>query len=280
MRDSIPGRRRSTLWSVVALAVYLSSQQPAQPVAYVLDVNGSWHLGGQTVVVKAGEPLYAGAKLSTEWYNYANTITIVRADDLSRTRTECENTPNNPCRRPIVIGSGTSEAPRHHFEALVKTAISLLRDNPPAIAAHYSVTLSRGRYVIIERENIVSLNDAHEFSLTGMMPALPPGKYTVAVRNPDQEQPWSSTTVAEAANGSWQPVPAPAAGLYSISVTDSDGDRRAELLILFVPSAQYEAIKREFDNVKGYASKWQGPNAESDEHVLLRAILLAMSKSS
>ena len=38
--------------------------------------------------------------------------------------------------------------------------------------------------------------------------------------------------------------------------------------------------KEKFDAVKDYTTQWKGSNAQADQHLVLRAVLLAMSQPS
>jgi hypothetical protein len=268
-----------SLW-IMAIAIALGQGQQAQPVANVLDVAGNWKLEGQQGPVKAGQPLYAGSKLSTAAYNYDNSITIVQNSDASRKRIACENSPNNPCLNPIVVNS-SADPQASQFRTLLTSALNLLLGNPPAIANHYSATIGRGKYIVVEREDVASLNGGKGFSLTGMIPALPAGTYSVDTTSNDEKAPLVSAQVATGSDGSWQSVlPLTVPGLYMISVKDVDGERRADLVILFVEAAEYSKARQTFDAVKERTSNWQGANAQADEHTLLRVVLLAMSQSS
>ena len=278
MRRSVSFRWQSIICIMVVGVSYLSGQQ-TRPVAYVLDVTGNWQIEGQQGAVKAGQPLTAGSKLSTASYNYDNAITLVQYDDASRTRISCENSSKNPCLKPIVVSS-SPDSPTSQFKMLMAAAFSALLEKPPPVANHYSATLGRGKYIIVEREDVVPLDDVKGFSLTGRIPALPVGTYSVAATSNDGRSPSVSARVATLADGSWQAFPITVPGLYTISVTDSDGQHRADLVFLFVPIAGYTAARQRFDAVKDRTSKWQGANAQVDEHILLRAVLLAMSQSS
>lgn len=62
------------------------------------------------------------------------------------------------------------------FNSLIRSALSLLLDKPPAVASQFSATLSRGEYAISEKEGVVMISDQNEFSLADSVPALPPGR--------------------------------------------------------------------------------------------------------
>jgi hypothetical protein len=268
-----------SLLCILTVGVTCLHGQQTRPVAYVLAVTGNWQLEGQQGAVNAGQPLDAGSRLSTGWYNYDNSITLVHYDDLSRTRIACENSSKNPCRNPVVV-SGGDEAPTNQFKTLLSAAVSVLFDKPPAVATHYAVTLSRGKYVVIEKEDVVLLDGEKGFSLTGEIPALPAGTYTVDAKSNDGKTSPLSEKIATLADGSWQTLRIPVPGLYMISILDPDGERRADLLVLFVSGSRYSAARQVFDSVKNRTSKWEGTNSQADEHLFLRAILLAMSQSS
>jgi hypothetical protein len=270
----------SVLWITVATGTALSAQQQ-QPIAGILVVNGNWQLNGQQGSVNAGRKLYAGDKVSTPEYNYANSMTIVHFDDGSRTRIACENSSKNPCQRPYVVSAPNSNADSQGT-SVIKAALNLLLGTPPAVLSHDSVTMSRGKYVVAVREDLVDFDDGKAVSLNGKIPILPAGIYNVEASNADQGQAAAGKAqIGVDADGAWQssfPIPAP--GLYTINVSDANGDLRANLLLLFVKAPQYASSRQAFDGVKNQADAWQGVNAQSDEDILLRAILVAMSKST
>ena len=272
-------RFRALPWLVIAVAVGLHGQQP-QPIAGVLDINGSWQLDGQQGSVKAGQKLFVGDKLSTAPYNYANSITIVHFNDGSRQRIACENSANNPCRGPIVVDKPNSTA-TVQGPSLIKAALDLLLGTPPAVLGHDSPTIGRGKYAVAIREDVVDFGNGDGLSLNGRVPILPAGTYTVEASNANGNQTSIKTQISTDADGSWQSlVMVPSPGLYTITINDSQTELRANLLVLFVRAPEYDSARQAFDSVKGQADTWQGVDAQTDENTLLRAILLAMSKST
>jgi hypothetical protein len=277
MRPLVSLSLRSLLCSLTVGVAYLSGQQ-AQPVAYILNLNGTWQLEGRQEAVKAGQPLSAGSKLFTNWNNHDNFITIMQCDDLSRIRIACDNTPSNPCRNPVVINSISTITPTNRFRTIATTALALLLDKPPPVASHFSATLSRGEYVILEKEDVLMMSDTNQFSVAESFPALPPGRYAVNATKSGTTTPSLSEKIAHLPDGSWQNLHISEPGLYMISILDSDGERRGDVLILFLPGSEYRAAKEKFDAIKAQTSKWNGTSAQADEHLFLRSVLLAMSQ--
>jgi hypothetical protein len=279
MRTLHQGLFHSVLWITVATGTALRAQQQ-QPVAGILDVNGNWQLNGQQGAIKAGQKLNADDKVSTPQYNYANSITIVHFSDGSRTRIACENSPKNPCQIPYVVSVPNANTDSQGT-SLIKAALNLLLGTPPSVLSHDFVTMSRGKYVVAIREDIVDFDDAQGVSLNGRIPILPAGIYTVEASNADQGQAAGKAQINVDADGAWQsPFPVSAPGLYTINVSDAKGDLRANLLLLFVKAPQYALSRQAFDGVKNQADAWQGVNAQADEDMLLRAVLVAMSEST
>jgi hypothetical protein len=267
------------LWVAITTGMSLQAQQ-RQPVSGILEVNGNWQINGQQGSLKAGQKLYVGDKVSTEEYNYANSITVVHFSDGSRTRIACEHSEKNPCRGPYVVVAPDSNADGQRT-SLLKAALNLLLGNPPAVLSHDSVTMSRGKYIVAIREDLVDFADGNGVSLNGRIPTLPAGFYTIETSNVDHTQPAGKIQIGVDAAGAWQAsVPVPAPGLYAINVSDANGDLRANLLLLFLRTPQYASARQAFDGVKSQSDTWQGVNAQSDEDTLLRAILVAMSQST
>lgn len=158
------------LWPVVVSVTSLKSQQ-AQPVAGVLDFTGNWQLYGQQDPVRLGQKLYAGDKLSTASYSYANSLTIVNYNDGSRTRISCENSSKNPCASPYIVNAPTSTASQG--TSLFKAALNLLLGTPLAVLNTESTTISRGMYVVSTHEDVVKFDRGKGLSLNGRVPVLP-----------------------------------------------------------------------------------------------------------
>jgi hypothetical protein len=179
----------------------------------------------------------------------------------------------------MVSAPATPQTSR--FSSLIITALNLLRDNPPAIASHYSATIGRGKYLVVEREDVVSVNITKSFSLTGKTPIFPSGIYTVEVTKSNEKMSPTSVRIAVSGDGSWQSsLPMEAPGFYVLSIKDADGERRANLVILCVAASAYSRARQTFNAVKDRTAAWQGANAQADAHALLRAVLLAMSRLS
>lgn len=279
MRRFHQTRSNAVAWILIAAATTLQGQQ-VQSVAGVLDVNGSWQLNGQQTPVKAGQKLYAGDKLSTAYYNYDNSITIVHYSDQTRTRFACENSPQNPCRKPVVVDA-PSQPSSSQVSSIFRAAFDLLVGNPPAVLSQDSPTIGRGKYVVAVRENVVKLDGGSGFSLNGSIPVLPEGIYSVETSSIDGKVTPIKAQTGTDANGLWQsPITVLTPGIYTITVKDSEGELRADLLILFVKAPEYDSARQTFDAAKNRTNAWQGINAQTDEDTLLRAVLLAMSKSS
>ncbi|MGD0940083.1 MAG: hypothetical protein ABR905_10255 [Terracidiphilus sp.] len=277
MRCSIRVSRCILPWIVTAATTALQGQQ-AKPVAGVLDVSGKWHLEGQQAPVKAGQKLYAGDKLSTAFYNYDNSITIVRFSDQIRTRIACENSPKNPCRNPVLVNAPEPTS-ASQIPSIIKAAFDLLVGNPPAVLSHDSSTIGRG-YVIAMREDVVNVDGGGGFSLNGRIPILPEGIYSIEAKSIKGKKAIIDAQISTDVEGSWQSsVAVTVPGLYIVTVEDSVGELRANLLILFVDATEYDTAKQTFDAVKNRTDTWQGVNAQTDEDTLLRAILIIMSKS-
>ncbi len=143
-----------------AIAITSLQGQQHQMVAHVLDVKGEWHLDGTSRLVAAGQGLATGAKITAGSNRPGDAITLVRDEDLSRQRMECDGSATNACRNPIVVqgvapGVVTMGS---QLKSMVQAAISVLLDRPPAIANHYALTLTRGDETVTESEAVVALD--------------------------------------------------------------------------------------------------------------------------
>lgn len=77
-----------SFWVAVSLTA-VQGQQP-QIVAHVLDVKGEWHPEGTTELIVAGRGLVSGTRVAAGSNRQDDAITIVRDEDMSRTRIVCD----------------------------------------------------------------------------------------------------------------------------------------------------------------------------------------------
>ena len=109
------------------------------------------------------------------------------------------------CHRSSIFRSTA----RHRFNSLIRSALSLLLDKPPAVASHFSATLSRGEYAISEKEDVVMISDQNEFSLADSFLRYPLADTPSMQRRPDGKTSLLSERITHLANGSWQTVRIP-----------------------------------------------------------------------
>ena len=257
----------------------LHSQQP-QVVAHVLDVKGEWHIEGTPEPIAAGRGLFAGAKVAAGSNRQGDAITIVRDEDMSRTRVACDGTAVNPCQKPIVIQNSSSDIAVGHSQLknIVQAAISVLLSRPPAIVNHYALTLSRGEGTVVESEAVIALDPTQGLVLPPAPEEMPAGTYTVSSSRVGQTASPTARDALLASDGTWRPLPWEESGLYEVSILSGDGQQISDMMLLVTSADRYSALKEKFDGLKNRTQTWTGPNARSDEHLFLRAFMLTESQ--
>jgi hypothetical protein len=264
-----------------ALAVFpaLGGQQQ-QVVAHVLEIAGDWRPQGATVPIAAGQGLSAGARVTAESNRAGDAITIVRDDDMSRTRMVCDSSTANPCRNPIVVAEASAAAPpsQNQLMSIVASAISILLSKPPEIENHYAVTLSRGKQDVQEFEGVIALDPAVGIVLPPAPADMPAGPYSISIGPAGGSSSATEQTVVLTSEGSWKPIPFQKAGLFEASITNASGKQIAEWMLLAAPPARYKVLRERFDAMHSRTATWTGPGARDDEHLFLRAFLLSETR--
>ena len=276
MRRNLMLRAGGAAWCVAVAITSLYGQQP-QMVAHVLDVKGDWHLDGTAGLVAAGQGLVAGARITATSNRQGDAITIVHDEDLSRVRIACDGSATNLCRNPIVV-QGVSSAVvtgQSQLKSMVQAAISVLLNRPPAIANHYTLTLTRGKESVQESEAVVALDPAQGVVLPPAPAEMPAGRYSVSIALAGEKSPPAAQTVVLTSEGVWLPLALEAPGLYDASIVNADEEQVADAMLLVVPAAQYQAKHEAFDAMKSRTATWTGPSARADEHLFLRGFLLS-----
>jgi hypothetical protein len=264
--------------AVVSTAMALHGQQ-TRVAAHVLDTKGTWHLDGTATPVAAGQGLIPGAKITAQSNQPGDAITIVQDDDMSRTHVACDGSPSNPCRNAILVqGLASASAGQSQFKNIVQAALSVLLSKPPAVGSHYALTLTRGLVSAEESEAVIALDPAQRIVLPPPPEHVRPGRYTISSSLVGQASPPTRQTCVYTSEGTWHPLPWSTPGLYQVSILNTAGVQVADTMLLVTPVAQYPAMLDSFNAIESRASTWTGPNARSDEHLFLRAFLLAESQ--
>jgi hypothetical protein len=260
------------------LALFLSTACPfvfaheTVSVAHVLDLKGNWRVTGQGPQAKAGQALYAGTEVVVEGAVNGDFITIVRDSDLTRQRIVCPN----ECHRPIRIRPDPAVRSAG-IQQLLKVAMDLLLDKPPALANAYATPMSRGRDLTVV-EDLAPFDPVLGTSLAKTLPALPAGDYTVNVIAVGQDQQTISQSLTLSENGNWQLLQISSPGLYQLYIADAEQTEVANVLLLLTPRSEYSEKRRAFDAMKSRASTWEGPSGRADKHRLLRAVLVELGR--
>jgi hypothetical protein len=245
-------------------------------VAHVLDVKGEWHLDGAPGLVAAGQGLATGAKITAGSNRPGDAITLVRDEDLSRQRTECDGSATNPCRNPIVVQGVAPGVVTigSQLKSMAQAAISVLLDRPPAIANHYALTLTRGDETVAESEAVVAVDPERGVVLPPAPADMPAGHYMVSITRAG-EKPAPAQEATLTSEGVWLPLALRAPGLYEATIANTDEEQIADVMLLVVPAAQYPSEVEAFGVMKSHTATWTGSSARADEHLFLRGFLLS-----
>ena len=266
-------------WCVVTAIFALYGQQP-QTAAHVLDLRGEWRLDGASQLVVAGEGLIGGSRVTAASNQPGDAITIVRDEDLTRTRIVCDGSPANPCRNPTVVQGASSAAGegQSRFKGLVQAAIAALLSEAPAIGSHYASTLTRGLESVQESEAVVALDPTQGIVLPPAPAEMPAGRYTISIARVGDTSSASRQTGVLTSEGEWRPLLLESTGLYEVSIVKANEEQVADLMLLVVPLARLQAQRETFDAMKSRAGAWTGPSARADEHRFLRGYLLSVNQ--
>jgi hypothetical protein len=262
------------LWQLPARA-----QQP-QIVAHVLDVKGTWKIDGQTSPITRGQALAKGARVIAVSNHPGDAISIVHEEDLSRQQIVCDASPTNPCKTPTLIAPPASSAPQatSQVATLVHAAFALLMGLSPATASQYAVTMTRSVPSEKIQEAVVPLSPDGTIVLPHSPGGIPVGQYALQITRSDSPE-FTQQNATLVHGGVWQPIPFASPGLFHIAVRDAQDHAIANLMILVVKQDHADSAQQVFDATKSLADAWTGPNARTQEHEFLRALLLSESET-
>ena len=265
-------------WFAAGAILCLEAQQP-RAVAHVLDVKGEWRVEGASGQVAAGEALNAGARIVAISGRPGDAITILHDEDMSRQHVACDASASNPCRNPVAIGDPSSGevSGSNQLKVMMQAAFAVLLGNPPAIASHYALTLSRGSDSVREMEGVAALNPGQGIVMPTPPEDMPAGIYTVSVAHAGEPASTAEKTQLTS-EGAWRPLPIEATGLYELTIANADQEKVADLMLLVTAQANYQAEQDRFAAMKKGTADWTGPEARADRHLLLRTFLLSESR--
>jgi hypothetical protein len=248
------------------------------PVAHILDLKGNWQVNGRPSQAKSGQALYAGADVSIQDAAGGDFITILRDRDFVRLPFVCPR----QCREPIRVQPDSTSKGPSVLQALkvdYGAAMNLLLNKQPAIASASATPMSRTISTTTIAEDVLTYDPTQGISLSNTLTKLPAGSYTISAVAVGDEHKAVSQTLTHFEEGGWQSFQiSPGFGIYRVYVDDANQTAVADLLLLLVPRSQYIEKRGIFDAVKSRTATWEGMNARSDEHRLLRAVLLELSK--
>jgi hypothetical protein len=264
--------------SCLALCVGTVHAQ-TQIAAHVLDLKGTWRVDGTSTSISRGQALPLGAKIVAASNHPGDSITIVRAQDLSRLQIICDSSTTNPCGTPAIVQPSSTPSPpaSSQVATLVHAAFSLLMGSSPATASQYATTMTRSFPAEKLQEDVMPPSQDGTLILPHSPGGIPVGDYTLLIAPIGS----TTTTTQQKATlnpgGAWQPIPFPAPGLVQISVRDAQDHHIANVMLLVTGENRADKLKAEFDEARTHAETWDGPNARRDEHLFLRAFLQSES---
>jgi hypothetical protein len=261
----------------VLFQIPLWAQQP-QIVVHVLDVKGTWQIDGQSSAITRGQPLARGSRLIAVSGHPGDSISLVHEEDLSRQQIICDASPANPCKSPTLIDHPSSPVPQASGQVatLVHAAFALLMGSSPSTANQYAVTMTRSVPSEKIQEAVLPLSHEGTIVLPHSPGGIPVGQYALLIEHSGSAESKKQDAVL-GHGGVWQPIPFASPGLFHISVRDAQDHPIANLMVLVVPQDQADTAQQAFDETKKLADAWTGPNARTQEHEFLRALLLSQS---
>jgi hypothetical protein len=243
-------------------------------------MKGTWKVDGQATPIARGQAVGKGAKVIAISDRPGDSISLIHEQDLSRQQILCDASPTNPCKTPTLIDPPSSPAPQatSQVATLVHAAFALLMGSSPATASQYAVTMTRGVPAEKIQEAVVPLSHDGTIVLPHSPGGIPVGQYALQVTRSDTTQ--STQQPATLSHGGvWQPIPFASPGLFHISIRDAQDHAIANLMLLVVAEDHADQARQAFDKTRTLTDAWTGPNARTEQHEFLRALLLSESKA-
>lgn len=263
------------LFFVTLVLATAQGQQP-QTVAHVLDLKGSWRIDGQASPITRGQAVAKGARVVAVSNRPGDAITLIHEQDLARQQIVCDDSPTNPCKSPTAVDAPSiSAAPATgQVATLVHAAFAILMGSSPSTASQYAVTMTRSVPSEKFQEAVVPFSPDGTIVLPHSPGGISVGHYTLLI-TPSGSTASTTATATLASGGVWQPMPFAAPGLFQISIRDVQDHHIENLMLLVVNPDHAEALQQAFDQTKTLTDSWTGPNARTEEHQFLRALLLS-----
>jgi hypothetical protein len=252
-----------------------------KPTGIAWRVQGSWRQDDQKDPLRSGDAILPGALLMPVDLKATHSITLLLPDG-QRILYECftEEDCARGFRIPALIETPSSFAAsmiRAMSQALAGNRV-LARTDPaldptPAPAtgqAHTTVARRDEAFAVLDRER--------QASVSGALSALPNGQYSYNLQPLDRRQPARFHVALQKTTAACI-FPVPAAGLYELSIWDSQNTPRIDLFLAAVGPEQADAIAT-FPKAKKLVAEWDEDYYGWPTHDLLRAYLQALMKTA
>jgi Chitobiase/beta-hexosaminidase C-terminal domain len=267
-------RRSPAVWFLLLIATVLTplSAQVAtkMPMGIAWQVQGSWHLEGDSAAIVTGATIPPGALLQPVEESSAHSITVLLPDG-QRILYECFTITD--CARGFRVPSLYDTPDPFAVDMLARIhAVMMATNEEPQAGPNQGHGPAR--------EGIVAeLGPANRITVAGLVSRLPDGHYTGDLRSLDRKYPREPSMALEKSAPSIA-LALPGPGLYDLRITDDLNNPRVDLLIAAANPQQASPIKIKFEHAQRLLEKWnddyQGWPVSDFQRIYLESLMLGI----
>jgi hypothetical protein len=259
-----PGMSRKFLVCVLIFAAGACSlQAKSSNAGLAWQVQGTWQIGGKGAPIRTGDAIVPASLLQPSDTAGDHSITVLLPDG-QRVLYECFTVAD--CVRGFRVPSliHTPDAFAIEILARIGAVLSSKRTTERSGHAGHATLTSR-------QEALEVLDDANRVHVAGLIGGLPEGRYTYDLRPLDPTYPPQFHVALEKTAPSIM-LTLPAAGLYSIIISDALNAPRVDLLLAAIQPAQSMHFQS-FNRARETMEKWNDDYAGWPIDDFLRAYL-------
>lgn len=256
---------------VLLCAVGASSQQPRKAGAGIAwRVKGSWQIQGKDHPLRTGDPVNPAALLQPDATASDHSV-IILLPDGQRFLYECFTVAD--CARgfrvPALIHPPDTFAVS--MLARIGAVLSSKPDAAPSARADHAPQTAR-------QQGLAVLGPDNRVTVTGLLTALPSGRYTFDLRPLDHAYPPQFHLVLQKTKPSIE-FALPGPGLYDITISDALNTPRVDIFLAAIRPAQMSHFQS-FHRAEHLMTEWNDSYAGWPIDDFLRAYLEALTQDA
>lgn len=232
----------------------------------VWGVQGTWRLEGNAATLKDGDLIRPGTLLHPDSVDANHSITVLLPDG-QRILFECFTAKD--CARGFRVPMLYRSPDPFAIAMFGRIHAATLRDG---------VSLRpvlRDASELPRDEALAAVDFHHQVLVTGLVAALPNGRYSYTVRPVASQHSESAHLAAvKAARGMNLSLPAP--GLYQVTISDAVQTPRIDLFVAAISRKQMQTIGQEFQRARSLLKQWNTDYFGWPIHDLQRVYLAAL----